>query len=65
MDRGDVSDVKMKAAVHERYGSPEVVEIRDVDRPTPLADQVLVRVHAASVNRADLDGIRPGRRSSA
>jgi NADPH:quinone reductase-like Zn-dependent oxidoreductase len=54
-----VSDVKMKAAVRERYGSPEVVEIRVVDRPTPLADQVLVRVHAASVNRADLDGIQP------
>jgi NADPH:quinone reductase-like Zn-dependent oxidoreductase len=54
-----MSDVKMKAAVRERYGRPDVVEIRDVDRPTPAVDQVLVRVHAASVNRADLDGIQP------
>jgi NADPH:quinone reductase-like Zn-dependent oxidoreductase len=35
------------------------VELRDVERPVPSADQVLVRVRAASVNRADLDGIKP------
>jgi len=53
----------MKAAVRERYGSlREVVEIRDLPRPEPVADQILVRVRAASVNRADLDalGPRPG-----
>jgi NADPH:quinone reductase-like Zn-dependent oxidoreductase len=52
----------MKAAVRYRYGSPEVVELREVDRPTPADDQVLVRVRAASINRADLDylGPRPG-----
>jgi NADPH:quinone reductase-like Zn-dependent oxidoreductase len=49
----------MKAARRDRYGGPEVVEVRDVERPTPTADQVLVRVHAASVNRADLDGLGP------
>jgi len=49
----------MKAAMRDRYGPPEVVEIRDVARPNPSADQVLVRVHAASVNRADLDGLYP------
>jgi NADPH:quinone reductase-like Zn-dependent oxidoreductase len=49
----------MKAAVSERYGSPDVVELRDIDRPVPSGDQVLVRVHAASVNRADLDGLKP------
>jgi NADPH:quinone reductase-like Zn-dependent oxidoreductase len=49
----------MKAAVRERYGTPAVVELRDVERPTPADDQVLVRVRAASVNRADLDGIQP------
>lgn len=42
----------MKAAVRDRYGPPDVVEVGDVDRPTPSADQVLVRVHAASVTRA-------------
>jgi len=49
----------MQAAVRERYGSPDVVEVREVERPVPRDDQVLVRVHAASVNRADLDGISP------
>jgi len=49
----------MRAAMRDRYGPPEVVEVRDVDRPTPEGDQVLVRVHVASVNRADLDAIIP------
>jgi len=52
----------MKAAVRERYGPPEVVEVREVETPTPKDDEVLVRVRAASINRADLDylGPRPG-----
>jgi NADPH:quinone reductase-like Zn-dependent oxidoreductase len=49
----------MKAALRDRYGPPDVVEVRDIDRPTPEDDHVLVRVRAASVNRADLDGIQP------
>lgn len=49
----------MKAAVRDRYGPPDVVKLKDVDRPTPSDDQVLVRVRAASVNRADLDGLGP------
>ena len=49
----------MKAAYYDRYGPPEVVEIREVERPTPADGQVLVRVRAASVNRADLDGLKP------
>jgi NADPH:quinone reductase-like Zn-dependent oxidoreductase len=49
----------MKAAIRERYGSPDVVHLADVERPVPAEDQVLVRVRAASVNRADLDGIKP------
>jgi len=49
----------MKAAVRDRYGSPDVVEVREVDTPVPVDDQVLVRVKAASVNRGDLDGIQP------
>jgi NADPH:quinone reductase-like Zn-dependent oxidoreductase len=47
----------MKAALRDRYGPPEVVELLDVDRPSPVDDQVLVRVEAASVNRADLDNL--------
>lgn len=49
----------MKAAICERYGPPEVVELREVERPVPTGDQVLVQVRAASVNRADLDGLTP------
>ena len=49
----------MKAAVRRRYGPPDVVEVRDVERPIPAGDDVLVRVQAASVNRADLDLIYP------
>jgi NADPH:quinone reductase-like Zn-dependent oxidoreductase len=43
----------MKAVVMERYGTPDVLELRDVEKPAPKADEVLVRVHAASVNDWD------------
>jgi NADPH:quinone reductase-like Zn-dependent oxidoreductase len=46
----------MKAAIHERYGS-EHVEVREVERPEPTEDGVLVRVRAASINRADWYGV--------
>jgi NADPH:quinone reductase-like Zn-dependent oxidoreductase len=49
----------VKAAQHYRYGPPEVVEIREVERPGPGPGEVLVRVRAASVNRGDLDGLKP------
>ena len=49
----------MQAAIFERYGPPEVVAVREVDRPEPTDDRVLVRLRAASVNRADLDGLKP------
>jgi NADPH:quinone reductase-like Zn-dependent oxidoreductase len=43
----------MKALVHERYGSPDLLELREVPRPAIADDQVLVRVHASSVNPAE------------
>jgi NADPH:quinone reductase-like Zn-dependent oxidoreductase len=43
----------MKAIVHERYGSPDAVALREVDMPTIQDHQVLVRVHASSVNPAE------------
>lgn len=43
----------MKAAVFDRYGEPEVQYIADVPKPVPTDEQILVRVHATTVNRAD------------
>ena len=43
----------MKAAVRDRFGPPEVVELRDVDKPEPKDNEVLVRVRASSVNPAE------------
>ncbi len=43
----------MKAVVQDRYGSADVLEFRDVEMPVPADDEVLVRVHAASVNAYD------------
>ena len=44
----------MRAAVIARFGGPEVLEIRNVEAPRPGAEQILVRVHATALNRADL-----------
>src|SRR5207253_10580681 len=46
------SDV-MKAVVYEKYGSADVLELREVEKPTPKDDEVLVRVHAVSINDWD------------
>jgi NADPH:quinone reductase-like Zn-dependent oxidoreductase len=45
----------MRAIVRERYGTPDVVRVVEIDKPTPQRDQVLVKVRAASINTADLD----------
>jgi NADPH:quinone reductase-like Zn-dependent oxidoreductase len=43
----------MKAILRDKYGSPDVLELEDIDKPELGDDEVLVRVHAASVNPAD------------
>src|SRR6266566_3259668 len=43
----------MKAIVQDKYGSPHVLKLREIDKPQPLGGEVLVRVHAAAVNKAD------------
>jgi NADPH:quinone reductase-like Zn-dependent oxidoreductase len=47
----------VKAIVYERYGSPDVLELREVDTPTPGERELLVRVRAVSVNRSDWEGL--------
>jgi NADPH:quinone reductase-like Zn-dependent oxidoreductase len=49
----------MRAVVQDRYGPPEVLRLADVPRPVPLADEVLVRIHATTVCRTDC-GLRSG-----
>jgi NADPH:quinone reductase-like Zn-dependent oxidoreductase len=49
----------MKALIRERYGPPDVLEIRDIARPAPSEREVLVRVHAASINDWDWQMLRP------
>ena len=43
----------MKAVVYTKYGSPDVLQLKDVEKPTPKADEVLLKVHAASLNAYD------------
>jgi NADPH:quinone reductase-like Zn-dependent oxidoreductase len=47
----------MKAIRHERYGRPDVLELRDVDPPVPEDDEVLLRVRASSVNPVEWYGV--------
>lgn len=47
----------MKAAVHTRYGGPEVVQVAEVEKPVPKDNELLVKVHATTVNRTDC-GVR-------
>jgi NADPH:quinone reductase-like Zn-dependent oxidoreductase len=43
----------MKAATYYQYGPPEVVSIQDLDKPVPKDHEVLIKVHATTVNRTD------------
>jgi NADPH:quinone reductase-like Zn-dependent oxidoreductase len=43
----------MKAFVYTKYGSPDVLELKEVAKPTPADDEVLIKVLAASVNAYD------------
>ena len=45
----------MKAIICTAYGSPDVLQLQEVEKPQPKADQTLIRVHATTVSRADLE----------
>jgi len=43
----------LKAIMRTKYGSPDVLELLEINKPVPMDNQVLVRVHAAAVNPLD------------
>jgi NADPH:quinone reductase-like Zn-dependent oxidoreductase len=50
LEKGIALNVSMKAIVTTKYGPPETLQLKDVDKPTPKDYQVIIKVHAASVN---------------
>jgi NADPH:quinone reductase-like Zn-dependent oxidoreductase len=50
---GKKEDTHMRAIVYHTYGSPDVLKLEEVQKPVPRDDEVLVKVHAASVNAGD------------
>jgi NADPH:quinone reductase-like Zn-dependent oxidoreductase len=48
----------MKAIVHTQYGPPDVLHLTEVAKPTPKDDEVLIKIHAASINAADWHLVR-------
>ena len=52
------SEYQTQAMVYTKYGSPDVLQLKEVEKPTPKDDEVLIKVHAASLNAAELHLVR-------
>jgi NADPH:quinone reductase-like Zn-dependent oxidoreductase len=48
-----VASARMRAVVHDKYGPADVLRLEEVQRPVPRDDEVLVKIHATTVNRTD------------
>ncbi|MBL8064113.1 MAG: NAD(P)-dependent alcohol dehydrogenase [Anaerolineales bacterium] len=47
----------MKAFIYEKYGSPDVLHLAEVAKPVPADDQILIKIHAVSINGSDREGL--------
>ena len=47
----------MKAVTYRTYGSPDVLKLEEVKKPTPTDDELLIKIHAVSINGTDKEGL--------